>query len=87
MVPRRRTLSVALLALVSMADRATNACPTDEPRATPRFNVDSDRLYLEGEGCITPSQIYEAKLANDSSIPIKAVEEDGQNSVNETGYV
>lgn len=78
-------MSVVIAALAGLARHATKACLAGEAQATVRFNVASDRLYLEGAGCITPSMIYAEKLASDTSIPIKAVTAAGASSVNETG--
>lgn len=79
----------AFLFLV-LIKHSANACPEDEQTADVRFNVASNRLYLEGEGCITPTQIYEMKLSssNDTDnyyIPIKAVTKDGEDAENITG--
>lgn len=82
----RTAASLALLALAVPSQRTAHACTDDEPRATIRFNVASDRLYLEGSGCITPSDIYAQKVAGDSNLSIKAVTEDGETAANETGY-
>lgn len=81
----RTAASLALLALAVPSQRTAHACTDDEPRATIRFNVASDRLYLEGSGCITPSDIYAQKVAGDSNLSIKAVTEDGETAANETG--
>ena len=83
-------LWTAVLVLVGLLGHSIYACSEDERTASVRFNVASDRLYLEGEGCITPSQIYAQKLSstNDSEnffIPIKALTKAGDESVDETG--
>lgn len=80
-------LSAALIAVVTLAKHAANACSASDPQASVRFNSESDRLYLEGTGCITPSEIYQMKLSVNPLIPIKAVTEAGLSSVNETGCV
>lgn len=75
---------VCLLAL-RLGQRGTLACSDDVPKASVRFNVASDRLYLEGSGCITPSDIYAEKQSTNSLIPIKAVTKTGATATNETG--
>lgn len=75
----------AAVAVAGLTTRAVRGCGADEERATVRFNVNSDRLYLEGAGCITPSQIYEVKLANDSNIPLRPMTKGGKATENETG--
>ncbi|CAM9266103.1 unnamed protein product, partial [Hapterophycus canaliculatus] len=98
---RRRRAPIGVLAagLAALAV-VTDACDyTVDPIASIRFNIETDRLYLEGGGCITPSDIYAAKLAPVSdtdgntltdleadSIPIRPITKEGENSVNETGY-
>lgn len=88
-------LAAGLAALAVVAD----ACDyTVDAKASLRFNIETDRLYLEGGGCITPSDIYAAKLAPVSdtdgntlteleaaAIPIRPITKEGLNSVNETG--
>lgn len=87
--------AVGLLAVAEACDYTVQA------KASLRFNIGTDRLYLEGSGCITPSDIYKAKLspaasANDANnpdlreeeaeaLPIKPVTKDGEASANETG--
>lgn len=89
----RSLLSLAALVLV------VDACDyTVYDKASLRFNMNTDRLYLEGGGCITPSDIYQAKLTPVSdtdgntltedeaaALPIKPITVDGEASVNETG--
>lgn len=91
-------VAAAAAGLAALAG-VTDACDyTVDAKASLRFNIETDRLYLEGGGCITPSDIYATKLANVSdtdgntltaleaaSIPIKPITKDGENSVNETG--
>lgn len=86
---------LGLAALFGVSD----ACDyTVEAKASLRFNSDTDRLYIEGSGCITPSDIYQTKLspvsdtdgntltqAEAEAIPIKPITKDGDPSVNETG--
>lgn len=81
----RTAASLALLALAVPSQRTAHACTDDEPKATIRFNVASDRLYLEGTGCITPSDIYAQKVAGDTNLSIKAVTEGGETATTETG--
>lgn len=86
----RPVISWSTFLFLVLMKHSAYACPENEQTASVRFNVDSNRLYLEGEGCITPTQIYEMKLSssNDTDnyyIPIKAVTMDGQDSENITG--
>lgn len=76
-----------------------HACDyTVDKKASIRFNIGTDRLYLEGGGCITPSEIYAAKLANVTetdgntltaeealAIPLKPITKAGEESDTETG--
>lgn len=75
----RGALALGVVALVGTA-----ACPSGEPLADIRFNAESDRLYLEGTGCITPSDIYGSRAIN-ADLPLKAVHENGTESEAETG--
>lgn len=77
--------AVALMALsVALSSLEARACDAGDPVATVRYNIESDRLYLEGSGCITPRDIFAAKNLS-ASIPIKAITEDGEESDEETG--
>lgn len=81
---RRGVWAVCLMAL-RLGNFGARACTEGEAKATVRFNVASDRLYLEGTGCVTPSDIYAEKQSTNSLIPIKAVTKEGATSTNETG--
>lgn len=75
-----------LLALsAALAPLGARACEADDPLPTIRYNEGSDRLYLEGSGCITPRDIYAAKNGTTNPLPIKAITEDGEESEEETG--
>lgn len=81
--------SIAALANLAFFFRMIYACPADGEVASVRFNVESDRMYLEGSGCITPSEIFALKnTSSDSSdLPIKAQTAAGEESDEETGWV
>lgn len=93
--PMAVAAGLGLASLVAVSD----ACDyTVDRKASLRFNSNTDRLYIEGGGCITPSDIYQAKLspvsdsdgntltqAEAEEIPIKPITQDGEPSVNETG--
>lgn len=95
-------MGAAAVVAAGLLATVAEACDyTTEAKASLRFNIGTDRLYLEGSGCITPSDIYNAKLspvasANDPNnpdlreeeaeeLPIKPVTKDGEAAVNETG--
>lgn len=99
---RRRPapLAIAAAGLAALSPLSTvSACDfTVDAKASLRFNIETDRLYIEGGGCMTPSEIYKAKLAPVSDldgntltaeealeIPVKPITQAGGPSVNETG--
>eukprot|EP00903_Cladosiphon_okamuranus_P014539 g13486.t1 len=96
---RAAPLGIVAAGLAALAS-VGHACDyTVEKKASLRFNIETDRLYLEGGGCITPSDIYQAKLSPVSDtdgntltaeeaerIPIKPITKGGEPAVNETGY-
>lgn len=95
---RAAPLGIVAVGLAALAG-VGHACDFSvDQKASLRFNIETDRLYLEGGGCITPSEIYKAKLAPVSdtdgntltaeeaeSIPIRPITKDGEPAVNETG--
>lgn len=99
---RSMPLGAAAVVAAGLLATAAEACDySKEAKASLRFNINTDRLYLEGSGCITPSDIYKAKLSPAASasdpnnpdlreeeaeaLPIKPVTKDGEAAVNETG--
>lgn len=95
---RRRAAAVGLVAAAGVAALGEACDYTVDAKASLRFNIETDRLYLEGGGCITPSDIYLAKLTNVTefdgntltaeeaeAIPITPITKDGEFSDEETG--
>lgn len=83
-LPRCASGLLALSAAFSSFIKGTEACEAGDTLATIRYSAQSDRLYLEGSGCVTPRDIFAAKNAS-GDIPIEAVTADGEISAVETG--
>lgn len=75
---------IAVVATFAAVVNKVWACPANSELPSLRFNAETDRLYLEGSGCITPSDIFASKNAT-PDLPIKALTEDGDESDVETG--
>lgn len=81
---RRVRRAAAIFAALALSVDVSRACPADSELAEIRFNVGSDRLYLEGSGCITLPDIFAAKNST-PEIPLKAQTKSGEESDVETG--